>query len=568
MTPQEQFDDLVRRKLDERSFPFEEAHWQAAQQAMKASRRGGRRGYWIAALALLLGTGMALSLLLPASEEAGTGMAEQTMGAYDTAQEVNDNASITAHTGSPSERSIDTQEDAHKTVEAIARVPQGSHGASDTDAANTVASINARTQPTAAHRDASRNKSQSDARTSVHGAAPGTPRDLSAAASQQERLVSGEPASGIVGASTSATHVAEGMTDDVASNTSHTDGTQELRVQETLSMSDATGGSIPGAEAAPRKEEVVMEGLTDNGSLRSTTAVAEESGTPKDAETTTIEQTTESTAPASADSSAEASIDVALLTPPRKPWELGLAAGPFISSTRYTGNGSASLNDATERMSSHMLGFELMHMGRHFGIGTGLYHGTHAERSRFDAVERTFTDVDRYWYLMPVDTSILLVTDTVLINGQPHYVGQQTPTTIHVITQGADTTTSTQTLRDARTIVNRTSYLEIPLLLDAHLVQGRWTFGLRGGPTLGLLTARRVSLPMDDGLGYADVEAVRRMVLGFHARGYIRYRWNAAWSVGIEPALRGQWMNSLEDGTTERRSGALGVLMSVSYRLR
>ncbi|MBK9059004.1 MAG: hypothetical protein IPL81_03690 [Flavobacteriales bacterium] len=52
------------------------------------------------------------------------------------------------------------------------------------------------------------------------------------------------------------------------------------------------------------------------------------------------------------------------------------------------------------------------------------------------------------------------------------------------------------------------------------------------------------------------------------ARAYIRYRFNAAWSVGIEPAMRGQLMNSLGSGDADRKANSKGVMLSLSYRLR
>ena len=179
------------------------------------------------------------------------------------------------------------------------------------------------------------------------------------------------------------------------------------------------------------------------------------------------------------------------------------------------------------------------------------------------------TTFNQYWYLIAVDTMVLFITDT--LPGQPpSYTGTSIDTTIHVLAQGTDSTTSSQHLREARDQVNRVSYLEVPILLDAHVVQGRWSLGLRGGPTIGLLTGRRGSLPntTDDGyLGFNDV-AFREVVFGYSGRAYIRYRFNAGWSVGLEPAMRGQLLNSFGSGELERRASAFGVMMSLTYRLR
>jgi hypothetical protein len=93
---------------------------------------------------------------------------------------------------------------------------------------------------------------------------------------------------------------------------------------------------------------------------------------------------------------------------------------------------------------------------------------------------------------------------------------------------------------------------------------------VRGGPTFGLLTETRGSVPSVDNEAYVEFSDLpfREFILGFTARAYIRYRFNAAWSVGIEPAIRGQLMNSLSSGDLARRSSSKGVLISLSYRLR
>ncbi|HQZ43979.1 MAG TPA: hypothetical protein PK735_13915, partial [Flavobacteriales bacterium] len=66
---------------------------------------------------------------------------------------------------------------------------------------------------------------------------------------------------------------------------------------------------------------------------------------------------------------------------------------------------------------------------------------------------------------------------------------------------------------------------------------------------------------------FAD-QAFREVVFGWTARAYVRYRFNAAWSIGVEPMVRGQFNNTLGNGDLMRRSTAYGVLLSLSYRLR
>jgi hypothetical protein len=60
MNSNEEFDELARRKLEERQIPFQEADWQNARSRIDAQRGGGNKGMWITgAVALLLVGGLA-----------------------------------------------------------------------------------------------------------------------------------------------------------------------------------------------------------------------------------------------------------------------------------------------------------------------------------------------------------------------------------------------------------------------------------------------------------------------------------------------------------------------------
>lgn len=243
--------------------------------------------------------------------------------------------------------------------------------------------------------------------------------------------------------------------------------------------------------------------------------------------------------------------------------------GLFSTGSHYTGGASADWSAGLGRAQVAGLGAELMHIGRNIGIGIGIHYGNYAERIRTGALEATSTSLNHYWYLHPVTTTVLVITDTVP-GVPPTYVGTSTSTTVNVLAQGTDTAVTTHRLREARDQENRVSYLEVPLLLDAHLVQGRWTLGVRGGPAIGLLTGRRGALPNPAGDGYLAFNdmAFRELTLGYTARAYLRYRFNAAWSVGVGPAVRGQMLNSFSGNGLQRRSTAVGALVDITYRLR
>lgn len=253
------------------------------------------------------------------------------------------------------------------------------------------------------------------------------------------------------------------------------------------------------------------------------------------------------------------------LVTPQSPWEISLLGGMFRSTSTYSGAGSETWSITPQN--SWGAGAELMHMGRNFGVGGGLHYGTYADRLSTPEVSNTTTTIERFWYLANVDTTLLLITGGDSLSG---YTGISVPATVQVIRSSFDTTSITTLLRRASERVNRTSYIEVPVLMDAHLVQGRWSIGVRGGPTLGLLTTRSGSIPQDGDAAYTDLNEVtmRQYVFGWTARAYVRYRFNSAWSVGIEPSARGQLLDGLDDLGIKRRSSALGGMISLSYRLR
>ncbi|MBP6312318.1 MAG: hypothetical protein KA408_08635 [Flavobacteriales bacterium] len=255
---------------------------------------------------------------------------------------------------------------------------------------------------------------------------------------------------------------------------------------------------------------------------------------------------------------------------PASPWEVSVLGGAMRTNTRYTGANSDTWNTAVQQQWSMNAGMEIMHIGRNFGLGAGLHYGTYSERISAKALDNTSFNVINFWYLVPVDTTILTITGTTTVDSIDYFTGISIDTTINVITRGSDSTAVTEHIRDAREIVNKVSYLEIPLLVDGHLVQGRWSLGVRGGPTIGLLTGRRGSLPNESGNGYTDFtdQPFREVVFGWTARAYVRYRFNAAWSIGVEPMMRGQFNNTLGNGDLSRRSSAFGCQLSLSYRLR
>jgi hypothetical protein len=578
MKHDEQFDELARRKLAERDFPFEEAHWLAAREAIDAGGKGTRRkGLWYGGAALLLlvaglwwwvprsGAPLADQVGTPSEASQGTHVTEPLAVVPDQASEQAGIRSEVLPAEAPTKPTSDATESA---------------------AANTAPTPHAAPALPNAVRNSDTPITPAAARANDHEAAPdrkvvfpptapvpdmiGQPIADNTEDSPRTRTQVPDPASLPEATTASVAHAAQADEVEPAATEA---GDAPVAGEGTK---DGAGVDTPKAQAS---DVAGMPPMAPTGSTAAaaTTAPPAEDGReaaiaqePTGEEELPLALVPGSAAPQDSTTEAMDPLTLAPLVPRGSPWEVGVLGGVQWNRVRYPGEDIAVRDAVSERLTSPTYGVELMRMGRHFGLGLGLHYSSYDERLISGERTRDLTSLDRFWFLTPVDTTILVITDTVDISGQPYYTGVSTETTINVLTPGTDTVTSTVVDRESRTVINRVSYFEVPLLLDAHVVQGRWSLGVRGGPTLGLLSGRRGSLPNGEQDGYTDLndQAFRELMIGYQVRTYIRYRFNAGWSVGVEPMLRGQFGNGLEGGDLSRRSSAMGGMLSLTYRLR
>jgi len=499
-----EFDDLARRKLEERSFPLEAAHWADMERLLAQERRKRRGFYWplAAGLLLLLGTGLWWQLAQ-----------EPTTAPMTQVNEVK----VTAPA---------TEEAAPGTVTAPA--PATSIAPTTTTEATTATPAAAELRPVATPSE--------DAPRST----PATPKRNTTAPAPSPKTT-GKPV-----APTSAPAPSEPTIAPTANP-----------VGPNVPLADVVATPVIAPAIEPAATPPPME----------PTAQADPASEPQDS-TKAEPPVVGATEPQ--DTGTTASVEPPIAPVVRSPWELTALGGTLLSTSTYSGGTSASWSEALTGQHAPAFGLEAMRMGRHFGIGTGLHYSTYAERYAQDALYATATNYNDVFFLTPVDTTVLVVTDTIVQGGQVYYVTTPFTLTINVLDQTIDTVYTTVQTQQARDQVNTLSYLEVPLLLDAHTVKGRWHFGVRGGPTIGLLTGRRGSVPdsqMDGLTDYAD-QPFRSYAFGYVARAYVRFRFCTAWSVGLEPTIRGHFTDAYSDYTMSRRSSGLGAVLSLSYQLR
>lgn len=546
MNTNEEFDELARRKLEERSFTFHEPDWEQARKLIDHSR--GRRPWtqWVA------GSGMVVVLagllwLGTRDDHAATTMAEHV-----PAVSTFHSTTATGPTVSTGQKTAQPQHSPHAPAQgdAVEMIAGGSIRAPGTTLPDSTLRTEPRPDqaavPTTAERPV-RNKP----------ASPRTGGTVVPAAPQDGRSIT----------ALSMDHIAQARS-SVESNGLGAIPPKEMSEQATGTGRHSLSAHMPGSVDTQGTQQQHGPGAipaTDSTAPEAYRGPAAPAFTRESAPTRmrTIGQGA-TTLPLASPLAAATSV-----VPYHAPWEISVLAGGLASTNHYSGGNSAEWVDGVTSANSLGFGAELVHMGRHLGLGFGLHYGTYAERLRLDALDATTLSYHAFWFLMAVDTSVLVITDT-LPGTPPTYNGQNMDTTLYVLAQGTDTVVGHQRLRDAHDRTNRLSYVEVPLLADVHLVQGRWILGLRGGPTVGLLTGRRGSLPTgtDGGMVAYTEQPFSELMIGYTARAYVRYRFNAGWSIGLEPVVRGQLLNGLDRGALESKRAAQGVMMSLSYRLR
>jgi len=555
MSTNEEFDELARHKLQERRMEYSDADWQQARALLDARRRSKRWGWWAGGAGLLL---LLAWMLLPgqgsdkAPSRAGVALpveapvrqvehvAQQAVGSDDPRPGVQEESFAAAEV--PEEDHVATTVLPKPTESGTATLPHR-NGDHNVQALHALKAANAPAIPMASPEETQRATMKS-MDSLVRHASLGT---IGETAKQEEEATAASLPQAVAG--TSSVDPAPVFQPELASVTEST--------TEVPSTAPDPGAMEQGL--------VVAQDPAGGPSTTGSPAAAAWKDTVAAAPTASVLPS----APADSALATSPAPTAPPIVPERAPWEITALGGVFTSTTRYSGRNSDEWSAALGKASSAGFGAELMHAGRNVSLGFGLHYGTYAERLRLDALDATSTTHQQYWYLAGIDTAVLVITDT-LAGTPPTYTGQSMDTTIYVLAQGTDTVLHHQHIRDARDAVNRVSYVEVPLLADVHIVQGRWSIGLRGGPTIGLLSARRGAVPNSAGDGYTPFNdvAFREVVFGYTARAYVRYRFNAAWSVGLEPALRGQLFNSLDNGDLQRRSSAKGIQLSLTYRLR
>lgn len=608
MSLNEEFDELARRKLKERAFPFQEADWQDARKRIDA-HRGGKGYAWFTGAVLLLIGGMVWygtrstateNTMASIEQVAPTSVATTAQGqiapnemvdpivapskqneqaspadtmapsiksipvhVVDRAYEASTKASIPTKSSIPQKETVwkarSTKKDVRRTQIAVHPIT------GSTMAPQEEVEKEAVENPFPERKSAPLEKGSTSSNT-VSSKLPGPP-----VASDEPQIAVPNATAGVDAQNAPQAPAPNGHAEDGSGTTVASNAFPDVKAKN-----EPTNSPVPNKSDARNTENEtgfpLLNGagptqVQSTSSATGPTLLAQQEN-PKTSDQDSTSTVTE-TPSANADLEDTSAVPpVPLLIPERAPWEVSLLGGLFSSTGSYAGGNSAEWSGNVSAEKSVSLGAELMHLGRNFGIGAGVQYGSYAERIRTEAIDQTSLSMQNYWYLMAVDTTILFITDTIQPGGP--YSGVSMDTTINVLTQGTDTTVNTLHVRDARDQVNRVSYLEVPLLLDAHLTQGRWMLGLRGGPTIGLLTGRRGSLPNPTHDGYVPLadQAFREVVFGYTARAYVRYRFNAGWSVGLEPAVRGQLFNSLGSGDLERKASAIGAMLSLTYRLR
>ncbi|MBL7951911.1 MAG: hypothetical protein JNM62_09335 [Flavobacteriales bacterium] len=550
MSDQHEFDELARRKLDERRFPLEEEDWLAAQRLIEARHpvRNGRRNTIIIAALLLIGA--ALWWMRPGKDHA----------ALTDNGHANDNV--------PVQQGTSSEERVPATVAVVPDEPYSKRDVTDRSSASsgdaprnvdTAPSLSPRAGSPSGGRPLNEAPTTSTVRPPLRIPPERTNAEPAPNSNKSEHLKrpGGNPTEPEVAAT--------------AVGTGSLALTEPMPTEPALATADleSDGGAVTSSDDALGIVRPPTSNQTEEPAGNSYYSSA-------DSAVMSI-TTTRDTVPLNATSMDTTSVD-STTVPPRlappdpatSPWHLSVLGGASHSNSTYSGGTSDLWRDGSRSRWAPTFAAEVMHMGRVFGVGAGVHHVTYAEDLDVRSQTTTTTSIRDSSYFQSVDTTLMVVVGTTQIGGQTYYITQPFQTTVQTLVSGTATTISTQELVRAMKATNRISYVEIPLFFDAHLDKGDWAVGLRGGPTVGLLTGRRGALPsaVSDGSFSSNERTFKSTVFGATGRAYVRYRFCSGWAVGLEPQYRMQFGDALGGGDIQRCNAGWGGMLSLTYRLR
>lgn len=552
MNDHRNFDELARRKLDERSFPFEEAHWAGVQGSLNA-RRNGRHWWWLSAAALLFITATLWF----------NGREVSTPPITNATDKVNAPAErMSAKTqGHPQQEKREAQKEhitpataANVGIPTVTSSPTASQLTSDQPSTGVSMAHHSSTTPD--HRNRTHEKEKAPAHADGH----------------KSEAVPSRIAAQLV---TTGASVGAGKDLVIASNNAA--GTESpASVPSAAPLVDAGSTSInnnereePGSinpTGIPMSRK--LEGQ-ESGS-KGIDQAGKDPGTPSTNTNATVVGTSSAGLPS--DSSGSAMPPVTQPAPKAVgKWSIEFSLLGGALNTRQGFTPATMLDDRSraEGAAAPAAGAEAMWLKPHWGFGLGIHYTTLAERINSDRLESTATSIQYNYAVQSVETTLVVVTGSYVLDSVLHYTTTTKDTILHVLTIDRDTVTNTFQKRAARESRNTLSYWEVPLLLDAHTISGRFTFGVRGGPTVGFLQENHGSLPntTEDGYRTLQRQQLRATVLGYQARAYVRYRICGALSVGLEPMVRGQFQSLFGEALPVSKAPALGAFFSVTYHL-
>jgi hypothetical protein len=260
------------------------------------------------------------------------------------------------------------------------------------------------------------------------------------------------------------------------------------------------------------------------------------------------------------------------------PWSISVFAGVSLTNRELSGGSEAYLNKREKEetiLPTWHGGIEAHYQLNNWQLSSGLNYLRIGEKTSYTPTEIEIPDITESYVTQEITTSYWVVDSLFVFN--PDSMGMEDAWMVDsTYFSSVDTmqvlvadTTYTYEEYDVRTENDPAwfEYVEIPLLVGYGIEKNRWSFGIRGGVSLSILTGhggQRVNQNLDALVVSEESAQLRKFMMNYHLRLSAGYRILPGTSIFVEPVYRSM-ASSVFKSAIDQRYRSYGINVGLLY---